>query len=63
MLGLFTRVSAGIAFIVLSLSFFYFGEDVSSHITLFGILSVLFVTQGGAWSLDKKLFRTNPDFT
>ena len=62
-LGLFTRISAGIAFIVLSLSFFYFGEDVASHITLFGTLSVLFITQGGAWSLDKLLYRTNPDFT
>lgn len=62
-LGLYTRVSAAIAFIVLSLSFFYFGEDVASHITLFGILSVLFVTQGGRWSLDKKLYQTNPDFT
>lgn len=62
-LGLYTRVSAAIAFAVLSLSFFYFGEDVASHITLFGILSVLFVTQGGAWSIDKRLGKTNPDFT
>lgn len=62
-LGLYTRVSAAVAFIVLSLSFFYFGEDVASHITLFGILSVLFVTQGGRLSIDKKLYQTNPDFT
>lgn len=50
--GLFTRVTSAIAFIVLSLSFFYFGEDVASHITLFGILSVLFITSGGKYSLD-----------
>ncbi|MFA7193434.1 MAG: DoxX family protein [Candidatus Paceibacterota bacterium] len=51
-LGLFTRVTSAIAFIVLSLSFFYFGEDVASHITLFGILAVLFITSGGKYSLD-----------
>lgn len=51
-LGLFTRISSAIAFIVLSLSFFYFGEDVASHITLFGILAVLFVTEGGKFSVD-----------
>lgn len=58
-LGLFTRITSVITFIVLSLSFFYFGEDVSSHITLFGILSVLFVMEGGKLSLDNwiKKFR------
>ena len=61
--GLFTRVASAVAFVVLSLSFFYFGEEVSSHITLFGILAVLFITQGGAFSIDKKLFIRNPDFT
>lgn len=50
--GYYTRVSAAIAFVVLSLSFFYFNEDVASHITLFGILSALFVTRGGWLSLD-----------
>lgn len=55
LLGLFTRIASAIAFIVLSLSFFYFGEDVASHITLFGILSVLFVTEGGKISLDNWL--------
>lgn len=44
--GLWTRLVAAITFFVLSLSFFYFGESVISHITLFGILSVLFVTGG-----------------
>jgi uncharacterized membrane protein YphA (DoxX/SURF4 family) len=52
-LGTFTRIVSSIAFIVLSLSFFYFGEDVASHITLFGILSVLFITEGGKLSIDK----------
>lgn len=46
-LGIKTRLTAAIAFLVLSISFFTFGEGVSSHITLFGILSVLFVTGGG----------------
>lgn len=57
LLGLFTRITSSIAFVVLSLSFFYFGEDVSSHITLFGILSVLFVTGGGKLSLDDYIKR------
>lgn len=55
LLGLFTRTTSSIAFVVLSLSFFYFGEDVSSHITLFGILSVLFVTGGGKLSIDNHI--------
>lgn len=50
--GVLTRLTVAIAFIVLSLSFFYFGEGVYSHITLFGTLSVLFVTGGGVWSID-----------
>jgi uncharacterized membrane protein YphA (DoxX/SURF4 family) len=61
-LGVYTRTVATIAFAVLSLSFFYFGEEVTSHITLFGILSVLFITQGGKLSVDKKLALTSPDF-
>jgi uncharacterized membrane protein YphA (DoxX/SURF4 family) len=61
-LGLYTRTTAAIAFIVLSLSFFYFGEDVASHITLFGILAVLFIMQGGRWSVDRTLGHTNPEF-
>lgn len=42
-LGYKTRLVSAITFFVLSMSFFYFGEDVTSHITLFGILSVIFV--------------------
>lgn len=50
--GFQTRLVAAIAFAVLTLSFFYFGEEVYSHITLFGILSVLFVTGGDRRSID-----------
>ena len=52
-LGLRTRLTAAIAVAVLSMSFFYFNEEVFSHITLFGVLSVLFVTGGGKLSLDQ----------
>jgi uncharacterized membrane protein YphA (DoxX/SURF4 family) len=45
-LGFKTRLTSAVAFIVLSLSFFYFGEEVYSHVTLFSVLSVLFVTGG-----------------
>lgn len=60
-LGLFTRLSSVIAFGVLSLSFFFFKEAVYSHITLFGLLSILFVLGGGIWSLDSIIFgKSNP---
>ncbi len=60
-LGLFTRLSSVIAFGVLSLSFFFFKEAVYSHITLFGLLSILFVLGGGVWSLDSIIFgKPNP---
>ena len=62
MLGIFTRVTASIAFIVLSLSFFYFGEDVASHITLFGILAVLFITGGGKLSVDNYMKKNDLHF-
>lgn len=52
--GVRTRLTAAVAFAVLSLSFFYFGEGVYSHITLFGALSVLFVTGGGVYSFDER---------
>lgn len=61
-LGAYTRLASAIAFAVLSLSFFYFGEDVASHITLFGILAVLFITQGGKVSVDRKIGQTSADF-
>jgi uncharacterized membrane protein YphA (DoxX/SURF4 family) len=62
-IGWFTRASSAIAFVVLSLSFFYFGEEVSSHVTLFANLAVLFITRGGIWSVDCKTKRVNYEFT
>lgn len=47
LVGFKTRLVSAIAFIVLSFSFFYFGEEVFAHITLFTILSILFVTGDG----------------
>ncbi len=53
--GFQTRLVSAIAFLVLTLSFFYFHEAVYSHITLFTLLSILFVT-GGSWSKNMKGF-------
>ncbi|MDP2789047.1 MAG: DoxX family protein [bacterium] len=50
--GFYTRLVSVIAFLVLSLSFFYFNEAVYSHVTLFGLLSILFIQGGGIWSID-----------
>ena len=55
--GFKTRLSAVVAIIVLSASFFYFGESVSSHITLFGTLSAVFILGAGPLSLDVLLHR------
>jgi len=41
--GYRVRLVSVITFFVLASSFFYFKEDVSSHITLFGITSILFI--------------------
>lgn len=61
-IGFRTRISSAIAFITLSLSFFYFGEDVSSHVTIFGVLAILFITRGGVWSVDCINKRVNYEF-
>lgn len=50
--GFWTRTIAIITFFILSVTFFYFGEDVYSHVTLFGTLSALVALGGGAWSID-----------
>lgn len=55
LIGFRTRTFAAIAFLVLTGSFFFFQEEVYAHITLFGVLSILFVAGGGAWSVDRKL--------
>lgn len=53
LVGFKTRLTSAIAFAVLVVTFFYFKEDIFSHVTLFGSLSVLFITGGGIWSIDK----------
>jgi uncharacterized membrane protein YphA (DoxX/SURF4 family) len=55
--GFYTRFVSIVAFFILSTSFFFFKESVTSHVTLFGLLSILFVTGGGMYSLDKLLRR------
>lgn len=55
LIGLYTRVNAAVMFFVLTLTFFFFGEDVSSHVTLFGTLSILFVVGADRWSVDARL--------
>lgn len=52
LIGFKTRIVSTVAFVVLSLSFFYFGEDVTSHITLFGILGAILILGPGKLSLD-----------
>lgn len=52
LLGFQTRLTSIIAFFVLIVTFFFFKEDVYSHVTLFGILSALMITGGGPLSLD-----------
>ncbi len=53
--GFKTRIASVIAFIVISMTFFYFKESVTSHITLFGGLSILAIEGGGLWSIDQFL--------
>lgn len=47
LIGFHTRLTSAIAFTVITVTFFFFKEDVYSHITLFGLLSVLFITGSG----------------
>ena len=50
--GLYTRCFSLIALIILTLSFFYFKEDVAGHVTFFGSLIVLLFSGAGHWSID-----------
>lgn len=50
--GFKTRLFSAIAFVVLTSSFFYFNEQVFSHVTLFAALSILFITDSGKISVD-----------
>lgn len=60
-LGLFVRTWSIVAFIVLTLSFFYFKEEVAGHVTFFGALMVLMIKGGGAWSVDSFIARRSRD--
>ncbi|MGB9965189.1 DoxX family protein [Halobacterium hubeiense] len=54
--GLFTRATAAVAFVVLTTTLFGLPDDpVLAHVTLFGLSSALFVTGGGPLSLDDRL--------
>ncbi len=50
--GFFTRTWSIVAFLVLTLSFFYFREEVAGHVTFFGALVVLMITGAGSLSTD-----------
>lgn len=52
-IGWKTRLAAVAALLILSMSFFYFGEDVTSHVTLFGTLSAVFILGVGKLGIDK----------
>lgn len=51
-LGLQTRVMSLVTFLVLSIFFMVFGEEVYAHVTLFGSLFVLLITGSGQLSID-----------
>lgn len=54
LLGVLTRASAVLGFVVLTLAMFALPDDpVISHVGLFGLASVLVVTGAGRWSLDR----------
>lgn len=57
LLGYHTRFASALAFFVLTLSFFFFGEQIYSHITIFGALSIIFVTGGNTYSIDDWMSR------
>lgn len=60
LLGFKTRLMSVVAFFVLSASFFYFHEAIFSHVTLFAILSLLFITGSGEHSIDHWLLQLKP---
>ena len=67
LLGLFTRGSAAVGFLMLTTTLFGLPDDpVLAHITLFGLLSALLVVGAGRYSLDASLLpalrrRLDPD--
>jgi uncharacterized membrane protein YphA (DoxX/SURF4 family) len=56
-IGFHTRLTSAIAFVVVTTTFFFFKEEVYAHVTLFGMLSVLFITGGGHYSVDRAMGR------
>ncbi len=61
LLGIQTRLVAAFTFVVMTFSLFFFAEEVYSHITLFGALSILFITGGGNLSVDHFRARPHPE--
>jgi uncharacterized membrane protein YphA (DoxX/SURF4 family) len=58
LLGVMTRFSAIVAFIVLTLALFALPDDpVIAHVALFGLSSALVVLGGGRWSMDRTLLQ------
>jgi uncharacterized membrane protein YphA (DoxX/SURF4 family) len=56
LLGVLTRASAIIGFIVLTLAMFALPDDpVIAHVGLFGLSSMLVITGAGRWSLDRAM--------
>jgi uncharacterized membrane protein YphA (DoxX/SURF4 family) len=52
--GVLTRFSAAVGFAVLTLALFALPDDpVIAHVGLFGLSSLLVITGGGRWSLDR----------
>jgi uncharacterized membrane protein YphA (DoxX/SURF4 family) len=60
--GFKTRLVGVIALSVLSVSFFFFGEEVYSHVTLFSSAAILFITDSGDISIDHFLKRKHKRF-
>ncbi|NHX37912.1 MULTISPECIES: DoxX family protein [Halolamina] len=55
-LGLFTRAGCGVAILMFTTTLFGLPDDpVMAHVSLFGLVSVLVITGGGAYSLDRWL--------
>lgn len=53
--GVFTRATAGVSFLLLTMTLFGLPDDpVLAHVTLFGLSSALLVTGAGQYSLDAK---------
>lgn len=61
-LGLFTRATAALAFLVLSTTLFGLPDDpVLAHITLFGMASAIFTLGSGPFALDNRLESVSAD--